>query len=400
MARNVDSTTSFDDLPLEAAEEIFTRLPVKTLIRSTSVCKTWYSNITNPTFTSAHIQHSLSCCDETAVLIIPSKYKNNKSCSLISARTGHVLKTYTIPFTTNAGMIKLVASLNGILCLAECPLDNFGRPAADEFQELYLWNPSVGKYKALFSSCFKRRGKCSYAVGLGFLEGSCDFRVVRVAFCKDDVGCLLGKVAPKVEVYSLKTNKWRRIRNPVVPRVARDSGKTVGNSMTYWLDRDPEKLYSCSEEGYIVYFDFNREVFGQIELPDDVRNCVGLMATFKLMTFESKLAVFVFNDVQESNGLKLMPSCIWLLSHEDGKFSWTPRFKVVLGEHVFPFSLSRSGALIVLSACPPVPGLVSCNLKSQDLRLTKPLVTDPCSVDTAFVESLLMLEGRDEQKNS
>ncbi|WOG92912.1 hypothetical protein DCAR_0312190 [Daucus carota subsp. sativus] len=60
----------------------------------------------------------------------------------------------------------------------------------------------------------------------------------------------------------------------------------------------------------------------------------------------------------------------------------------------------RSGALIVLSACLPVPGLVSCNLKSRDLRLTKPLVTDPCSVDTGSIESLLMLEGRDELLNS
>ncbi|KAL8109469.1 F-box/kelch-repeat protein At3g17530-like [Apium graveolens] len=385
---NNDSTTSFDDLPVEVATEIFTRLPVKTLIRSTSVCKTWYSNITNPTFISAHIQHSLSCVNQTAILVIPLKY--NKSCSLISAHTGQVFKNYKIPFTTKNGTVKLVASLSGVLSFNAFPVDEFGVPVVEDYQELYLWNPSVGKYKALFSSCFKKRGEgeFTYGVGLGVHESSYDFRVVRVVCCK------VGKLRPKVEVYSLRTNKWRKIRNPGVPRVAYNCGVPVGNSMVYWLERN--RGMSCFEEGYVVYFDFSREVFGQIKLPDDVCKCVGLRAEFTLMNFEGKLAVCVYDEAKERNGMKLLPCCIWLMSHEDGKVSWTPRFKVVLREHACLFRLSRSGALLMLSASGSVQGLVSCDLNSQDLRLTKPLVTEPCSVDPSFVESLLMLEGRDE----
>lgn len=401
MVNNVEHTTSFDDLPVEAATEIFTRLPVKTLIRSTSVCKKWYSDITNPSFISAHIRHSLSCCDQTAVFVIPLKCnKSNNSCSLVSAHTGHVLKNYKIPFTTRNGTIKLVASLNGVICFSEFPVDEFGKPVVEDLQHLYLWNPSVGKYRALFSSCFKNLGNfsvgkySSYAVGLGVHEATCDFRVVRVVCRKDDVGCLSREVAPKVEVYSVKTNRWRRIRNPGVPRVAYHCGMTVGNSITYWLDRNGPK--SFIEEEYLVYFDFNREVFGQIKLPDDVCKGLGKTADFTLMNFEGKLAVCVYAEIKESNGMKLTPCCIWLMSHEDGKVSWTPRFKVVLREHAWPFCLSRSGALLMLLSSGLVRGVVSCDLNSQDLRLSKPLVTEICTLDALFVESLLMLKGRDE----
>lgn len=64
--------TSFDDLPPETAIDTFSRLPVKTLIRSTLVSKAWFSLIANPNFVSTQIRRSISCCDKTAVLIVPT----------------------------------------------------------------------------------------------------------------------------------------------------------------------------------------------------------------------------------------------------------------------------------------------------------------------------------------
>ncbi|XP_074337194.1 F-box/kelch-repeat protein At3g23880-like [Apium graveolens] len=159
MADNVEHTTTFNDLPEEATYKIFTRLPVKTLIRSTSVCKKWYSNFTKPTFISAHIQHSLSCCNNNSVLVVPMDLQSCKYSTLISAHTGEILKKYKVPFKTKTNSLNLCGSFNGILCLNEIDFGKVsGSHIVEDYQELYLWNPSVGKFRTLFSSCFKKRG--------------------------------------------------------------------------------------------------------------------------------------------------------------------------------------------------------------------------------------------------
>ncbi|XP_074334752.1 F-box protein At3g07870-like [Apium graveolens] len=395
---NADHTTTFNDLPAAMLVNIFTRLPVKTLIRSTSVCKTWYSNITKPTFISAHIQHSLSCSNNNnALFVIPLVIKHKKYCTLISAHTGDVLKKYKIPFQTKTNTLKLCGSLNGVLCLNEIDFGKIsGSDLLDDYQELYLWNPSVGKYKRLSWSCFKKGGECSYALGLGVYEPTYDFRVVRIVYLEDEMGFLNGRVPPKVEVFSLRSNKWRRIKEAVVPRVAYQCSITVGNNMAYWLDTKRTK--SFFEDGWIVWFDFNTEMFGKIKMPDDVRYCFGLMAHFVLMRFEGKLAVCITSDLKESSGQPFQPCCIWLMSHEDGEVSWNLRFKVLLKERARPLSILGSGTLLMVSPTESESGegLFSSNLMREDLLQSKPLDVEPGAGDALFIESLLLLEGREE----
>ena len=43
-----------DDLPEEVVIEVFTRLPAKTLLHRTCVCKSWHSLITNPSCIASH----------------------------------------------------------------------------------------------------------------------------------------------------------------------------------------------------------------------------------------------------------------------------------------------------------------------------------------------------------
>ncbi|XP_058217046.1 F-box protein At3g08750-like [Rhododendron vialii] len=57
MAKSSQSTVAMTafDLPFEITTEILSRLPVKSLLRFKSVCKTWYDLIKNPDFISKHI---------------------------------------------------------------------------------------------------------------------------------------------------------------------------------------------------------------------------------------------------------------------------------------------------------------------------------------------------------
>ena len=59
-SNNGVSTTTFHDLPEETTAEIFSRLSVKDLIKSSSVNKAWYSLINNPSFISSQIRKLLT----------------------------------------------------------------------------------------------------------------------------------------------------------------------------------------------------------------------------------------------------------------------------------------------------------------------------------------------------
>ncbi|KAF1002611.1 hypothetical protein AG4045_010847, partial [Apium graveolens] len=118
-------TTSFNDFPKETTAEILLRLPVKDLIRSTSVSKTWYSLITDPSFISDQIRKAVSCCNHNSLLIIPTNTSHQNYCSLISTDTSSLFEKFDIPFQTNTRTLKLVTETHRVL-VSSCfkkPLD-------------------------------------------------------------------------------------------------------------------------------------------------------------------------------------------------------------------------------------------------------------------------------------
>lgn len=406
MSRNSQRATSFDDLPHELAFYIFVRVPVKTLIRSSAVSKTWYSLVKSPDFVSAHITRSISSCNKDAVLIIPFNISDQqKYCSLISADTGLLFDKYEIPFTTMTHSLKLVGSVHGLVCFTD---DYISRPYDDDYrftfpevfrqpdhQNLFMWNPSVRKYKCIVSSCFKKRYayqvRYCCALGFGFHEPSNDYRVVRIMYFNDHRGNQFGKLTPRVEVFSLRMNKWRpwrEIKNRVVPRVASKIGTTVGSTV-YWL----KERRSMSEGVRILSFDFNSEVFRQIKLPDDVCYSLGEVVNFQLMKFEGSLSVCVCKRGAELNGMLHQPCYIWLISREDGIVSFTMRFTFVLEKVGHPLNITKDGALLMASLSPgSTTSVLSCDLKSvhyKYLEIYKSIGNaQPPNVDTFFIESL------------
>lgn len=106
-------------------------------------------------------------------------------------------------------------------------------------RELFLWNPYVNRHRLLVSTCFKKlldnRDGTYYFVGMGFDKLMNDYKIVRIVYVKDDKRKLLGEVAPKVEIFSLRKNTWRKIKNPGVPMIVHEDGTYV-NGCYYWLE--------------------------------------------------------------------------------------------------------------------------------------------------------------------
>ncbi|KAI8558456.1 hypothetical protein RHMOL_Rhmol04G0095000 [Rhododendron molle] len=50
-----------DYIPTKLVDDILIGLPEESLIRFTSVCKSWYSIITSPSFIAKHVNHSKRC---------------------------------------------------------------------------------------------------------------------------------------------------------------------------------------------------------------------------------------------------------------------------------------------------------------------------------------------------
>lgn len=276
------------------------------------------------------------------------------------------------------------------------------------YRDLYLWNPCVGTHRTLVSTCFKKViddfFRCFCLVGFGFNEASNDYRVVRIFYARDKVSPL------KVEVYSVGKHTWRRIKDPVVTRQGSADG-VYANGSFYWLETTfPTTVYDLrynnSEDLWILSFDFETEVFGDLKVPRKVALCIGTTARFRLMEFEGSLALCVFGVLRNS-GVTTRPYLLWLMRQDNGVVSWNLRFRAALKEGGWPIAITKGGTLL-LEVHPfeeriDITKILSVNLNTmhhRDLGFGKPegvddstVAIEPCTVDTSFTESLVMYEG-------
>ncbi|KAL8107962.1 hypothetical protein AgCh_024390 [Apium graveolens] len=161
-----------------------------------------------------------------------------------------------------------------------------------------------------------------------------------------------------------------------------------------------------SKDLWILSFDFDDEVFGELKVSRNVYNCIGTSALFKLMEFKGSLALCIF-DAQCIKGVVSHPYRIWLMRQEKGVISWILRFTASLKQGGLPINITKSGIILIEMYNSPkrvgVTSILSCDLNTmryKDLGFGKPegvddsiLIPEPCSIDTSFTESLVMYEG-------
>ncbi|XP_063938148.1 F-box protein At4g22390-like [Daucus carota subsp. sativus] len=406
LSNNGVSTTTFHDLPEETTAEIFSRLSIKDLIKSSSVNKAWYSLINNPSFISSQIRKAVNFCDDNAVLIIPPFISHQNYCSLISADTSRVIEKFDIPFVTKSGSLKLIAQVDGMLLLTDLHIDYASR-------ELYLWNSFVRRHRVLVSSCFKRllddRDKSYYVVGMGYDKGTDDYKVIRIVYVQDGKGKQFGEVAPKVEVYSLRKNTWKKMGDSRVPRLVNEMGAYI-DGRYYWVEMKQPGTEEFNKlkgnELKIMSYDFETQLFGEFNVPNRVPRLFGVIAPFKLMGFEGSLALCSLDPDCYNLVPPKYPFPIWLRRQRKGVGSWVLLATAVLKQYGHPLNITKTGTLIVesfQSQRPDETHIVSINFKS---RISKDHgygkhggpdvsreVLAPSTVDTSFPQSLIMYEG-------
>ncbi|XP_050253476.1 F-box/kelch-repeat protein At3g23880-like isoform X3 [Quercus robur] len=354
-------------LPDEIVLEILARLPVKPVLRLRCVCKSWYSYITNSNFISTHLNHNHHHDDYVIhkpkpFPYHPSSRSNLQVCTLAFDRTFETISEFRIPFNFPSGYPGLVGSCNGILCFTDFITSN---P-----KDVYLWNPSIRKFKRLPNTCLTQLS--NVALGFGYDSQNNDYKVVRISL--STVKRPKPMPLPDVEVYSLSSDSWKRVgfgiswRPNVVFRKFNCTLKfpfVIGH--LHWT-------IEMIEEGggqetrftsMILSFDVNSEKFKELPLPDDEGSFI---VTKCVSSFKGKLALIKFGSGLQPHS---MLCSIWVMKEYGVLDSWNKLYVVPVDGFIGFAGFTNYGTFLFQN----MPRLVSTNSELE--RKYKSVLIDP-----------------------
>ncbi|XP_017224967.2 putative F-box protein At3g16210 [Daucus carota subsp. sativus] len=274
-------------MPQECLIEILVHLPVKTLIRFKSVCKTWLSVISSPSFIRSQLHNAITASKTNPTVAIISDHRH---FHLINEAFLDVNRHYFSSSPIHVGSLVFPPQLdhyldisnksyNGIICF-------MGRNYVG-----YLWNPSIRQYLKLPSA----PEQYTFHLGFGYDSISGSYKVFM--FGEDTTD----NDVPTVFVYSTATGCWKEIRAP-----------NWGNKFCYMdqIDVVVDGVLYADCEDTIISLDLHEEVFGLVPYPEFVQR-----KGSSVLDFEGSVAM-VFDSV------------VWTLDDLCGKVSWTKRFSV------------------------------------------------------------------------
>ncbi|KAI8557007.1 hypothetical protein RHMOL_Rhmol05G0300400 [Rhododendron molle] len=312
-------------LPFEITIEILSRLPVKSLLRFKSVCKTWYDLIKTHYFVSKHLQ-TQSTLNSTSLLVTTYNRKTkNHAVSLVS-NDGPIILDFPFlkrrKFTlrsreyTGKSYFSIGGICNGLVCMN---LTSFGSP-------LVLCNPSTRQFRELrlpmISDGHVKVKRVSF--GFGFHPSANDYKLIRIVLYY----CPMEKVSIRADLYVMKTGTSRKINADKVSvflgeknklgwfgsyvQISGSCASAVLNGVFYW----PACVVSTNEV-IVMSFDMGDEVFRRTRVPVSLDEaCVDF--NWRITELKDKLALVIQPDDRCFD--------VWVLNEDQS--SWTNQFKV------------------------------------------------------------------------
>jgi F-box interacting protein len=387
---------SWDFLPGEIVTQILLRLPIKSIITSICVCKTWKSIIQNPTFISTHLHHStttnhlllfsISSCSEQ----IYALHNDDDNDFTEHTRFDFLVDSFTIN-----PIFRVVATCNGLFCFSN------DRPGYGHPNQFYLWNPCVRKYVKLPypNVTFEIRDGIFHSIGFGFDPKTNDYKVVRMVSLWDDPDC---KDRPKVEVYTLSTGEWRTVTPVLSPLCILHDCPTPAfvNGALHWIGfrRNGDQF-----RYFVLVFDLGDEVFREIPLTELQ---LGSGVRFRYnpeedwiqlsAVYGNSIALFhatYFHAIIELIFLKIKRVVvinIWVIKEYGVASSWTKVFTITDQDPDMPFAIGfrRNGEFVLQVESGQLISVDVGNQKMKDLGIS----SDKNAFVDSYVESLVLLD--------
>ncbi|XP_057970857.1 F-box protein CPR1-like [Malania oleifera] len=342
--------------------EILSRLPVKSLVRFNSVCRSWKTLIQSPSFVSAHLSRSNVNADPPLLVHFYSPH----AISLLCNRTLVRLENLELPPIRKDSSLKILGPSNGIYCFYHC-----------DAGEIVLWNPSM--HESRFIQRFKRPREDLWTtergtVGFGYDPKSQDYKVVRVIPKNEERGSY------RAEVYSLRSDSWKRIETHLPRMYLCSTIHTCLKGVCYWLP-----LYIAD---IVVSFDLNREVFRVIRSPEYenanflrheiCRDYVNLASNEDL-----SLMICPYDG-------KSMTVDIWTRTEPGGLETWTKRFSFgPIVQKCMPLGFWKDDEILIEAK---KGEMISYNLNTQKAKVLRYLRVS-VRLLTYYTESLVSIKG-------
>lgn len=265
------------ELPETFVIKILLRLHVKSLSQCRCVCKSWYTLVRDPFFIHSHLGEQRA--DDKRYLVTAHQFsKMEEYYSFRCAKTFVAKLKVERPIYGSTKDLSLVGCAKGLLLILDLEISD---------SDLYLWNPSLGKIKCLpiarASYKIKFRQK---AFGFAFFPEICDYKVIRI-------------LGSSVGIYSLRTDSWRIIENPVERLFPFYDDRYIAafydglhiavfvNPCFYWVVKMKEDKHQTD---CILSFSLECETFKTIGLPvPQLEKDGGFLAVF-----EESLYLFTF----------------------------------------------------------------------------------------------------------
>ncbi|XP_058208986.1 F-box/kelch-repeat protein At3g23880-like [Rhododendron vialii] len=298
-------------LPTELLDEILVRLPVESLIRFTSVCKSWYSLITSPSFVTKHLNHSKT--NARNLLLKTYNYEKNKERYLLyrgDEKFSDEFSELEYPLSTPFRPKRIVGSCNGLICMVDRNLPSC--------RSIILWNPLIRKSMTLRMPSQPETPPWWFVLGFGAHPTTQEYMLVSIVFEKEDI-----EQPSKVELYTQGTGSWRSITCVGYPHGIAELNwsQAFVNGAIHWIAferRVVDGLLPCS----IMAFNMVSQAFSVTNMPAALVRLVNQnLVGHSIMSYGESLAVSCHEGVF---------CCIWVMKEYGVAESWAKLYNINL----------------------------------------------------------------------
>ncbi|XP_004305455.1 PREDICTED: F-box/kelch-repeat protein At3g23880-like [Fragaria vesca subsp. vesca] len=297
---------SSDYLPEEMMIEILLRLPIKSLLQFTSVCKSWNSLIKGNTFIKNHLKLTTKRITRDGPLLLLRHCPSEPNVEQYSLHLdNHTFQEYSkpqLPAKSFNECFRIVGSCNGLILLSDDYLT--------ETNTFILWNPSIRKFITLPKPHIPH-SQYYTVYGFGFDAQRDDYKILQLVYEGHN------RAGPEVELYSLSSGSWKSITaaSPKYEIAPTMWSQVFVNGFIHFIG------YSKKGEAFrnvVVGFDVCQEAFHEIKLPKDLASEVPNM----FITVIGKcLAVQHYDSVRECCNL-------WVMREYGVVESWTKQLSI------------------------------------------------------------------------
>ncbi|CAL8992148.1 unnamed protein product [Prunus brigantina] len=386
----MDSTSSskLTFIPEEIVRDILLRLPAKSLIMCTAVCKSWSFLIKRCNFIDAHLSRKLSfqpnhqIVDGCQVLLL----ENHTKFNLLSCYGDILFHNPALPITElmnppilneNTGF-DMVQTRNGLICVTCTKDDDIAAT------DIFIWNPSIRRYVVLPRPNLIAYLKYYNIVRhyFGYDSHTNDYKVLR---CVSNNSTLV-----VVEIYSLARASWKTLTASAPTYFGFGTATwpfsywAVVNDALHWVRPREQR----GKDLVIVSFDISTELFGEIMMPQGVRKIEHRYVDWNIWISKHKGSVALLecsNIFTPSSETQLH---LWVMEEYGVVESWIKLYTYSMPEYVV-FSLGFNichehvFTLEIRKTLPPSPLKILGNGESQK--------THRGDIMDFFVESLVLL---------